>query len=478
MTPDSASPKGRARPTPPGPASARKLASAAFLSALLLLFLPGGVSSFSTAVEPARSPAQTAGDNDFIRHPLQRQPAESLLNLAFRNSVKRPGSEAHRRSWDRFSSLALDTIRDDLARRLEAHSIAEDDDATDALSFALGVAADRGEMPSFADGGARAGYALRYFCRARLLADILFAGRMRHLRRREPVSGVAAGLKDESGGAGMADADFAGCVTDLLRGGAGAECRVGSLGGGPGFDFVALAVSAAHDALEREGHGLRSASEGADAPRAAAASDFVLPRDTYTVVHATVYEYEGGWGELVPHMERAARSALGGGHTCSFAGCDITLPLVHAANVACRENVRATDMWICSYCVAENAVRLRENNFVFFRQLFDAAQDGALFVFTETTHRLWPELIEAAVKMERVDFDAGRVAGFDVSFPRIDRGRGKTGHQLALRKRPGARLEPGVAEMCDRFARDREVHERKIAKGYSRQRPKVKGAKE
>ena len=41
-------------------------------------------------------------------------------------------------------------------------------------------------------------------------------------------------------------------------------------------------------------------------------------------------------------------------------------------------------------------VLLRAQGWVFFRDAFAKAKPGALFLFTETTHRLWPELIAIA----------------------------------------------------------------------------------
>lgn len=39
--------------------------------------------------------------------------------------------------------------------------------------------------------------------------------------------------------------------------------------------------------------------------------------------------------------------------------------------------VLETDLWVCSYCVAENALRLRDSDFAFFRELFAEAQGGS-----------------------------------------------------------------------------------------------------
>ena len=105
-----------------------------------------------------------------------------LISQAIINSVKQRGSESYRRSYNKWSSTALEHIQAHLGTNLP---VAPDADATAQLGFELGVAADYGQMPSFGDGGARAGYALDYFCRVKLLGDVLFGERMNAWRHEQ-----------------------------------------------------------------------------------------------------------------------------------------------------------------------------------------------------------------------------------------------------------------------------------------------------
>lgn len=398
-----------------------------------------------------------------------------LLALSQRHSAKVPGSESYRRAYNQFSEAALSSVRSGLEACLP---VAVDRGATEDLSFRLGMAADVGAMPSFAHPGARAGYALGYFCRARLLADVLFAAQATERARsrlgeRAPDldAGVDADVPVPSQGSVP---NFLGeCVHDLLVAGHRDVARVGSLGGGPGFDFVAAAVLASHASLERRARSVGTGDGGY-------ARLSTLPP---TAIEATVFEYEGGWSDIVPSMEAAVQESMGSGHALGFGRCDITLPLTHGTNAACRAAAGRTDLWICSYCVAENAGLLRSGSFGFFRQLFNEAPQGTLFVFTETTHRLWPEIVDAAMRPEgNADADVAQSellgrSGFDVSFPRITRGRGKSGFQLAMRKRAGARLGAEELTLCARFRMDNERHECKISGGWQRQQRKVRGKK-
>jgi len=406
-----------------------------------------------------------------------------LIAQTIVNSVKQRGSESYRRSYNKWSSTALDNIRHALAA--SSLPTKPDADATAQLGFELGVAADYGAMPSFADGGARAGYALDYFCRVTLLGDVLFGERMMRWRRQDGEQQQALSSSAQSSYLGDT-------INDLLCSPNQEVCRIGSLGGGPGFDHVAAVVLATHTSLEREVQQCIDAKAASSLDLGDDEEDDSLPRieveDVLTHlstrtrpsiprIETTVYEYEAGWDDIIPHMDRSTQSVLdlGTRHSCSFAGCDITVPLSHSANTECMKNAQTTDLWICSYCVAEKAIRLRAKDYVFFVELFDAAKEGAVFIFTETTHRLWPELIVVATKtsgsIERI------ASGFDVTFPRIQRGRGKAGFQLALRKRAGATLGEDVQTTCERFRRDNAMHEIKMSGGYKRQKRKIPGAK-
>jgi len=375
---------------------------------LLLLqhFLFSGALSSAGHATRAAACARSTSTTTNTAHPIAahaqpRQPIDEIISLSIANAAKKPGSESYRRSWNRWSKCAISNIQNHLSSTLPTQP---DQTATDELGFQLGMAADLGEMPSFADGGARAGYALRYFCRVVLLADIMFAS----------ATGVVVGhvgtCQDES------EDYFGSSIRNLLCNQSSSPpsssysstvpsvCRVGSLGGGPGFDFVAAVLLSTHSALERKARHhvdvlddeYRHMDREELMDRVGPAVKRLRPEEA-TTVQATVYEYETGWSDVTSYMEEATRHVLGGEHSLDFASCDITRSLLsHPSNSACLEQANSTDMWICSYCVAENAVRLRNTDFVFFAELFQEAREGALFIFTETTHRLWPEIIDVA----------------------------------------------------------------------------------
>jgi len=164
-------------------------------------------------------------------------------------------------------------------------------------------------------------------------------------------------------------------------------CRAISLGGGPAFDFVALSLLAN-----------------------VISQDYGVAKGP--AVHATVVDYEEGWG----HCAKVVATALAkcneseSRHTMdAFGRCDINKSLHDEVNTVVKEALRssvddsatiavsaAPHIFVASYVVAENAAGLRKSNFRFFRDLMRTAAPGSLFVFTETTHRLWPELARVA----------------------------------------------------------------------------------
>jgi hypothetical protein len=422
-----------------------RVAALLFVLPDIVLALSSSTSSSATTTNlrhftSTTNQSHTRSDRDTANLALS---TAKLQTIASECAVKVPGSLSYLRTWRRWSETAIDLIRDDLRDHNLPNPV--DQQALNDLSYNLGQAADVGAMPSFQDEGARAGYAVDYFCRAQLLADLLFESR----------SGVGLGLEP----AFWVDSIQKNILLGLGSGSSpsptsSSSYRLCSLGGGPGFDFVGLAlISSFHKQLLEQQQQQESSTSAAVA----------IP------ITATILDYEHGWSPFVSAMSTSVDSVLGGSHSCVFDGCDITVPLSDPVNARCAQEVLDTDLWVCSYCVSENAVKLRQGgpSFVFFRDVFGQAKENSIFVFTETTHRLWPELVDVALE----------TAGFDVAFPRRN-GRGKSGRQLILRKRAGATaLSAEAMEQKDAFERDSAAHKRKIQVGFRRERRKIPGAK-
>lgn len=367
----------------------------------------------------ALSPVQTLGPNRVKQPP----PIDELRHLTTTISRKEPGSFQYQKTWITWSTLAIEHIRYDLSQNLP-HAVNRT--ATRVLEHELALVGDTGVVTPllFANPGSRSGYALDFFGRVRRLTDTVLLFRQEQSNNETAVVNAIqkALLELLSSTEGRGDGSH-----DNV-------CHVTSIGGGPGYDFVGLCLVASFLNCSSESKG--------------------------SSIRAKVFDYEVGWSDMVDCMDQSANRILRQldfvGHSCTFGGgCDITKAMDNPVNHLFRDAIKATNIFVCQYCVAENAIGLRESAFVFFRDLFDRASDGTLFVFTETTHRLWPDVVDQLA------------SGFEVAFVK------NRSFQLLIRKRGGTDISPEVRKRCASMLRDVASHSVKREAGYIRQTKEV-----
>mmetsp|Transcript_26190 Transcript_26190/g.39655 ORF Transcript_26190/g.39655 Transcript_26190/m.39655 type:complete len:397 (+) Transcript_26190:52-1242(+) len=394
-----------------------------WLQAMLALFFSAQLihqCNFVQAYTVGTTTRKRLGSNSFIR----KQERGKLRDVSSSNELKelastfisrKRGSNNYYKAWKQWSCLALDSIRYDLSKNLPYPA---DRAKFENLFFRLGIAADVGQMPSFSDPGARSGYALEFFSRARNLADLYF---------------------DALNPSFIFPKDWVNSMMETPMHAGNEPYHIVSLGGGPGFDFVSAALVSSFSAttLEKEP----------------------------AVIKATIFDYEEGWSDLVEAMGASTRNILQQQEsTCKWGGkCDITRPLNHPRNQACLELVGSTQLWTCQYCFAENSNLLRESNCIFFRDLFENAKDGALFVFTETNPRIWPDLCHL----------------MEEHCPYMQIGFNKKGREMLLRKSVCSnRTKPLMSEkdrkMVEKFDYLSKHHQQKIDAGWHRQKQKTR----
>ena len=328
------------------------------------------------------------------------------------------------KSWShRQLKLVLDMVVNDASAVAAAHSRERcdggraDSVAWRELSASLSTALTEGVMPQgFGDAGARAGYTIaRLIGRSQKVADALLSDSSKSCwLRRALLHQIFATC---------VDADSANPPASPARD----KCRLLSFGGGPGFDYIAVALVADFFCL-------RGSSAAASLP-----------------VQALITDYEAGWRVDAACVARAVDKTPGSlarvamhmsTHSAHFETADITQPLAGACNGvvadALRDRVAAPTLFIFSYVIAENVVLLREHGFVFLRDLARMAPPGALFLMTETTHHLWPEVLQAAALGLAEDpvyatsqARCNPLRFLQVVFPRITR---KRGYSLCFRK--------------------------------------------
>ena len=324
--------------------------------------------------------------------------------------------------WRAWSGAKLRLVR----AALERH-VAVDLAATSALQRALTDAAAAGHLAgsSFSDAGARGGYTLSHLASRTLkVADVLRLDEPRPLRA---------------------------AVRDALR-----HHDVISLGGGPGFDFAAVALVSAFE------------SSAPHAPSGPRASSMHMP--SAQAPRTLVLDFERGWRSECAAVEAAVRRALDCDRACDFGFVDITRPLTDEANGCLREALPAARLLVASYVVAENARALGDDGFRFFEELVGAMAPGTLLLVLETTHRSFPAIVRAAQRGVGVAAgeDAAHTAALQVACPWVG---SNNGFSLVLRKLDGhvgdavgdavgdwPHRSGEVEALLERFERDSQVH--------------------
>lgn len=377
---------------------------------------------FVYAIAVESTARRRLGKKSFIRkqeeNTLKKIATPDELNALASTFVNRtPGSNSFWKGWLTWRIQAIESIRYDLSQSLPHPT---DKIKFENLFFRLGVAADMGEMPSFSDAGARSGYALEFFARARNLGDLYIDALTLNSNFAFPCFWLESMLETPMVGADGQE-----------------PYHMVSLGGGPGFDFVGAALASSFSAKTSEKVQSRT-------------------------IEATILDYEEGWGDLVEAMGRSTSRILQEPFSCKWGGkCDITKPLNDPSNSACFEAMDATQLWTCQYCVAENAKLLRESKHIFFRDLFENARDGAMFIFSETNPRAWPDFFKM----------------MEAHCPYMQIGFNKNGHQMMLRKGSNRnQMKPLISQsdrrlLC-RFEDIHRLHERKMTAGWERQEQK------
>lgn len=326
--------------------------------------------------------------------------------------------------WRIYSRCTLRAVRSCVAS--DAALPPADEDATSQLLSALSASASSGSMPSFGDERALTGYTTFHMInRAGKIADIL---RGHSSDRSRSALGPA-----------------------LLAASSGAP--VISLGGGPAYDFAALALVLDFAAMEAgETGGL-----GAGAARVHVLDYEPRWKGAAYAVSAAVLSVLSCPRDEIRALEGAARPT---GHQMLFGRCDLTKPLASECNREVRGVLADSRLLVCSYVICENARRLRETGYAFFSEVMTEAAPGTALVLTETTHRQFPELIAAARRGAEAHGTVDCVVEASVSS-----NPGMGGSQCIIWKRPRREVEEAYGEE-DAWEDDEDQEQAALLKLY------------
>ena len=230
-----------------------------------------------------------------------------------------------------------------------------DVDAGEALHRALNEVVNNGVMPDFSHPGALVHYTLE------------------NLQQRSQKA-TAAMLLDE-----------ARPLLEALMLSRREVVRVAAVGGGPGFEAVGLAALAQHLRSVVSVESISMDIEKEWAPLLAS----VVAGATFT--HATPDELHASTCSLA---SADAKSSCGGAsslrHRVAFVQSDC---LTGHAGPDLLSAAPQVDLFTFNYCMVENAKALRRDKFAYLRQVFAAAQIGAVFVFMDAAYHLWEETV-------------------------------------------------------------------------------------
>ena len=414
---------------------------------------------------------------------------------------RKRGSKNIIKAWSHWRTAATDAIRRDLSNRLlllekKTTSIIENDvvetveerdgnaNNFETLHYKLGVAADTGlnfDGVLFNNAIARCGYAVNFlFSRATNLADLLIDSWNNGETRKDNKNNNNNDDSICSSGLIMKmlwndDDDESNTLSNVNNG----RYSVISLGGGPGFDYVGVALASSF--VSYCNTALHNNNDEYEQQRQQ------QTHNSLRKIDATVFDYEVGWQNIVHALSDSTNHILhhSSNHlSCAWGGrCDITQSIHEPINNSCRELINsknkdgatatsAPKLYVCQYCIAENVVSLRASNFIFFQQIFDSASEGTMFIFTEVHPRAWPDFYNL----------------IKVKCPYMHIGFSKSGRRMILRKmkctnnavdnndilldekmRHEVVISERDFELIKQFEELGRLHERNMLSGYRRQ---------
>ncbi|CEG41504.1 hypothetical protein L915_11214 [Plasmopara halstedii] len=241
-------------------------------------------------------------------------------------------SRAFRHSWTTFLRIKSRSFLPLMLEALPAATKLE----TMELKKGLCLSTNTGQRPSFENPHARSGYIQQKFNRCRNLPDLLLTNELSELRSK------------------------------IFRINQPEPWSIAMYGGGPGYDVIGLVFM-------RE-----------------------LFRATDVNFRATVYDNELGWKYAIDAANQTLIQ-LGFCHvSLRFDLCDITLDLEAVENKFVSQSLRATQLHIFSFVCVENFCILHDSGYGMIRSLFAQCSAGSYFIFTDSTHRLWPAIFQVA----------------------------------------------------------------------------------
>ncbi|GMF43012.1 unnamed protein product [Phytophthora fragariaefolia] len=241
-------------------------------------------------------------------------------------------SRAFRHDWNTFIRNECHSILPLLLKLLPAAAMPE----TMELKKGLCLSTNSGQRPSFENEHARSGYIQQKINRCGNLPNLLLTEELSEMR------------------------------SELFRANQPKCWNVALYGGGPGYDALGL----------------------------------VFMREYFRAwdvsFHTTVYDNEPGWKYAIDAASQTLEHLGQRNASLSFQHCDITFDVHAKENSHVLESLKSTQLHVFSFVCVENFCLLRDSAYIFLRSLFAQCTAGSYFLFTDSTHRLWPAIFDVA----------------------------------------------------------------------------------
>ncbi|KAG1700258.1 hypothetical protein DVH05_012063 [Phytophthora capsici] len=249
-----------------------------------------------------------------------------------KKSVWNLRSRAFRHDWTTFMRNECQSFLPRLLERLPAVAVAE----TMELKKGLCLSTNTGQRPSFENTHARSGYIQQKINRCGNLPNLLMSEELSELR------------------------------SELFRVKQPLCWNMALYGGGPGYDAIGLVFM----------------------------REYVRAWDVK--FHTTVYDNEPGWKCAIDAATQTLEHFGQQNVSLDFQHCDITLDLHSEENEHVRQTLSTTQLHVFAFVCVENFCLLVDSDYVFLRSLFAQCSSGNYFIFTDSTHRLWPAIYDVA----------------------------------------------------------------------------------
>jgi len=131
-------------------------------------------------------------------------------------------------------------------------------------------------------------------------------------------------------------------------------------------------------------------------------------------IECEVFDYEKGWSSCIDSLQlklcNSEYQQIFGRNQVSFHYGDLTQPFKSNSNHKLANFCKSVDLFVFLYVCVENRKILEASDFVFFKELFSEAPKDSVFLFMDSSHRLWLPIKQLAGEHFECSFPYCRIS--------------------------------------------------------------------